>query len=421
MTISPFLRPQASAGSPAHGPTRCRLGLAACLMLQTACSDASSSASSASEATTPPAKADPTNAVPKDTRFTVQSIKTFDEPWAMTFVNDDTLLVTTQPGKMYRLHWPQSLIGAGASVAQPEIVEIGNVPDVVFEGQGGLGDVIAAPDFSDTGLIYLSWVEADDKGLSGAVVAHARLVEEAGQAPRLADITRIWEQTPKVSGAGHFSHKLLLSEDGHLFITSGDRQKFDPAQDMEKSLGKIIRLRSDGSVPADNPFSAQGELARQFWSIGHRNLLGIAQDADGVLWTHEMGPKGGDELNRIERGENYGWPIVSNGDHYSGEAIPDHPARPEFNAPELWWTPVISPGSMIIYSGDRFPDWQGQAIISGLSSEALIRVTLEDKIAEVGRVDMGKRMREVEEGPDGAIWALEDGANADLLRLLPKQ
>ncbi|GAA3967455.1 PQQ-dependent sugar dehydrogenase [Allohahella marinimesophila] len=421
MTIPLTFLPRPAVPRLFSRPSTGRLALAACLSLQAACSDAATSSSADGPDLTPPAKASAAEAQDKDDVFSVQSIETFDQPWAMTFASEDTLIVTTQPGRMFRLKWPQTLANAGTSIGEPEMVEIENVPEVVFEGQGGLGDVMAAPDFSQSGKLYLSWVEAGDKGLSGAVVATARLVQEEGKRPRLADIHRIWEQTPKVSGAGHFSHKLLLSQDGHLFISSGDRQKLDPAQDMQKNLGKLIRLKPDGSVPDDNPFTDQGELAKQFWSIGHRNILGIAQDADGTIWTNEMGPKGGDELNRIQRGDNYGWPVVSNGEHYSGKDIPDHPSRPEFNAPELWWTPVISPASMVIYGGDKFPDWQNQAIIPGLSSEALIRVSLDDKAAELGRIAMESRMREVEEGPDGALWVLEDRSNAGLLRLLPRQ
>jgi glucose/arabinose dehydrogenase len=235
----------------------------------------------------------------------------------------------------------------------------------------------------------------------------------------------IWRQQPKVTGSGHFGQRLAFGPDRHLWITSGERQKFSPAQDMQANLGKVLRLREDGSIPKDNPFAAQGGVSAQIWSLGHRNPLGIAFDAQGRLWVHEMGPRGGDELNLIERGANFGYPLVSNGDHYSGAVIPDHYTQPQFNAPKLSWTPVIAPAGMIIYTGSEFPDWQGHAFIGGLASRALIRVELSGETArEAARYDMGERIREVEQGPDGAIWILEDGDRrraGRLLRLNRKQ
>lgn len=192
---------------------------------------------------------------------------------------------------------------------------------------------------------------------------------------------------------------------------------------MASNLGKVIRLNDDGSVPADNPFADQGEVAAQVWSLGHRNPLGIHFDAQGRLWVHEMGPAGGDELNLVERGANYGYPVVSNGDHYDGRDIPDHATRPEFKAPVITWTPVISPAGFVIYSGTRFPDWQGDGFIGGLSSKALVRVEFDGTGArEAERYDMGQRIREVEQGPDGDLWVLEDereGSGGHLVRLSP--
>ncbi|NEL79701.1 MAG: PQQ-dependent sugar dehydrogenase, partial [Xanthomonas perforans] len=179
----------------------------------------------------------------------------------------------------------------------------------------------------------------------------------------------------------------------------------------------------DGSVPADNPFAAQGGVAAQVWSLGHRNILGLAFDGKGRLWEHEMGPLGGDELNLIQRGANYGYPIVSNGDNYDGTPIPDHNTRPEFAAPKISWTPVISPAGFVIYSGKQFPAWRGNGFIGGLSSMSLVQVSLGDQPREVARYDMGARIREVEQGPDGALWLLEDeasGSTGRLLKLTPK-
>jgi len=185
-------------------------------------------------------------------------------------------------------------------------------------------------------------------------------------------------------------------------------------------LGKVIRLNDDGSVPPDNPWQDKGELARTFWSMGHRNLLGLAFDAEGRLWNHEMGPRHGDELNLVEPGNNYGWPVVSYGDHYSGATIPDHDTRPEFAHPKAWWVPAISPAGLTIYSGDMFPDWKGDALIGGLSSQALVRVDIDGAQAkEAARYEWGERVRETEQGPDGALWVLEDGSGGRLLRLTP--
>ena len=212
-----------------------------------------------------------------------------------------------------------------------------------------------------------------------------------------------------MTGKGHFGHRLVFGPQGYLWISSGERQKFDPSQDMESNLGKMVRLNADGSQPADNPFSG-GPVQSQIWSLGHRNPLGVAFDDLDNLWVVEMGPKGGDELNLVNRKANFGYPIVSNGDHYSGADIPDHDTRPEFDAPKITWTPVISPSSMLFYTGEEFPDWRGSLLIGGLSSRALIRVELSNGEArEAERFGMNKRIRDVEQGPDGAIWLLEDG------------
>ena len=339
-------------------------------------------------------------------------IAEFNEPWAMTFLPDGHLLVTEKPGNLL--------------LVSPEgtKTEVSGVPEVAYGGQGGLGDVILGPDFADTGHVYISYAERGEDGLQGAAVARATLSRGAGEA-NLEDIEVIWRQKPKVSGNGHYSHRMAFSPDGaHLFITSGDRQKQTPAQDVDGNLGKIIRLNPDGSVPDGNPFQDQGELAKSFWSVGHRNMLGIAFDGDGRLWAHEMGPRGGDEINLVEPGRNYGWPVVSYGVHYSGDDIPDHPTRPEFEEPEAHWTPVISPAGLVIYSGDLFEEWRGDAIVGGLSGRALIHIDIGEQLdgtwaAEAQRFPIGARIREVEQGPDGAIWALEDRAGGRLLRIVP--
>ena len=293
------------------------------------------------------------------------------------------------------------------------------VPGVAYGGQGGLGDVILHPRYDDNRWIYLSYAEQDESGRKGAVVARARL-RNVETEPKLEDLEVIWRQQPKVSGSGHYSHRMAFSPDGKLFITSGERQKQTPAQSWQQNLGKVIRLNADGSVPPDNPFQDKGNLAKSFWSLGHRNLLGIAFDKEGQLWTHEMGPRHGDEFNLIIRGENYGWPLVSWGDQYSGVPIPDHDTRPDFHTPETYWVPTIAPSGLIIYDGTVFPEWQGNAFIGGLRSQSLIRVRIEGTRArEEERFDMGKRIREVEQGPDGGNMAFgrsKRGTSASLYR-----
>lgn len=344
-----------------------------------------------------------------DRPFAIEHVATFNEPWAMAFMPDGRLLVTEKRGRLLLVRQD------GRTVA-----EIAGVPDVDYGGQGGLGDVALHPDFEQNGIVYLSYAEAGKNNTRGAAVARARL-EIAGDSAALEDLEVIWRQVPKVSGRGHYGHRLLFGPRGYLFISSGERRKFYPAQDMQSNLGKIVRLHEDGTVPADNPFADQGGVTAQIWTLGHRNPLGIAFDAHGQLWNVEMGPRGGDELNRIVRGENYGYPIVSNGDHYNGRKIPDHDTRPEFAAPATWWTPVISPAGFIICDGELFGDWAGNGLAAGLSSKSLVRIELDGVPArEIERFDMGKRMRAIAQGPEGAIWMLEDKRGARLLRLTPR-
>ncbi len=355
--------------------------------------------------------------------FTTKIVASFDEPWAMTALPRihkqlPRLLVTQKAGEL--------LIVDTATGVKTAVT---GIPKVAYGGQGGLGDIILAPDFATSNNIYISYVEAGtgaDSNKFGAKVIKATLMGLDTDAPHLQAITPIWEQTPKLKGQGHYSHRLLFSPDGqYLYISSGERQEKTPAQDMSVNLGKIIRLHPDGSVPADNPFAKNGsDIATQFWTIGHRNILGMAFDDKGRLWAHEMGPRGGDEFNLIEKGNNYGWPVVSNGRNYSGTDIPDHDTRPDFVAPKISWTPVISPSSMSIYQTGKyndFPAWQGNALISGLSSKALIVVTLDDNndAAERYRYDMGERIRSVLT-VDGQVWLLEDGDKGRLLQLLPR-
>lgn len=352
---------------------------------------------------------------PPGAPFDVETVADLDHPWAMNFLPDGRMLVTEKAGRLL-------VVTQDGTVD----MQVSGVPEVDFGGQGGLGDVILHPGFSRNGMIYLSYAEAGARNRRGAAVGRGTLDLETGS---LEDFEVIWRQDPKVTGRGHYGHRMRFSPDGqYLFISSGERQKFTPAQSMKMNLGKIIRLYPDGSIPEDNPFHDQGGVAREVWTLGMRNPLGIAFDNAGTLWEVEMGPAGGDEFQKIERGENYGYPTVSNGDHYSGREIPDHDTRPEFRAPDVWWTPVISPSSLIIYDGAQFPAWQGSALIGGLSSKALVRVSLDcpddpDGVCEAERFDMGTRIRGVVQGPEGNVWLLEDGGrrgDGRVFRLTPK-
>jgi glucose/arabinose dehydrogenase len=243
-------------------------------------------------------------------------------------------------------------------------------------------------------------------------------------APMLEGLEIIWRQTPKVDGNGHFGHRIAFGPDGMLYISSGERQKFTPAQDMAQNLGKVIRLTDSGAVPDDNPFVADGGVAAQIWSLGHRNPLGLAFDGDGRLWELEMGPAGGDELNLVTRGGNYGYPLVSNGNHYDGRDIPDHSASDGFVAPRLWWNPAISPGGMMVYRGSTFPDWRGDALIAALGGTGLVHIDLDgDTARQANRWNVEFRVRAVAEDPSGGVWLLEDGGRTGegrLYRLVPR-
>ena len=356
-----------------------------------------------------------------DLPFEVQPITSFDEPWALAFLADGRMLVTEKKGTLL-------IVTQDGQKSRA----VRGVPDVDYGGQGGLGDVAVHPDFADNKFVYLSYVEGGAGGTRGAAVARG-VLHETERRGNLADVQVIWRQYPKVLGRGHYGHRLLFDDAGYLWISSGDRQKFTPAQDMQANMGKILRLNDDGSVPEDNPFvdylsedpfvDDEGVYG-QIWSLGHRNPIGIAIDMNGQLWNIEMGPGGGDELNRVVRRGNYGYPVVSNGNHYDGREIPDHDTRPEFDEPAVWWTPVISPGDLMVYSGALFGDWRGDALAAGLSSRAIVRIELDgDRAREVERYAMGARIRSVVQGPDGALWVLEDerdDSRGRLLKLTPK-
>jgi aldose sugar dehydrogenase len=359
----------------------------------------------------------------------VERIATLEYPWGMTPLPDGRVLITEKPGRLR--------IWDGNALSEP----VQGVPEVVYRGpgdQGGLLDVEIDPGFESNGLVYLSYVEAaeeqpegveqtddprfggfldtSDDVVRGGAVARGRL-----EGHRLDDIEVIWRQEPKTVGRGHFGHRLLFSDDGTLFITSGERMRFDPAQSLEANLGKIVRIHPDGSIPRDNPFTGEQSARGDIWSYGHRNVLAAAIDpASGELWSFEMGPLGGDEVNLVRAGTNYGWPEVSNGSHYDGETIPPHAATEEFQAPVRTWTPVVSPSGAAFYDGDLFPQWRGSAFIGGLSSQALVRLVLDgERVALEERIDMQRRIRDVMQAPDGALLLIVDAREGELLRITP--
>lgn len=363
--------------------------------------------SSADPAKSPSPTGQPVKGFPADLPFGATLEGQFDNPFAMAFLPDGSLLVTEKPGHL-------KLRAANGTVS-----EVTGVPEVDYVNQGGLLDVALAPDFSSSHALYLSYSEPGDGG-SSLALARATL-DTSGSQPKLDGLTVLWRQLPKGDG-GQFGAVIAFSPDGeHLFLASGERQRFTPAQDPDQALGKILRFNLDGSVPTDNPMASEGGAKAITWSTGHRNPYGLVFAPDGRLWENEMGPKGGDELNLIEPGKNYGWPNVSMGDNYDGSPIPDHAPGDGYQAPVLYWVPSISPGGSIIYTGSLFPNWTGNYFVGALSGEALVRITLDGASAQkADQWDLKMRIRDVAQTPDGAIWLLEDGDDAKLMRLTPK-
>ena len=348
--------------------------------------------------------------------FAIEDYGKFDEPWALAFAPGTGVLFVTERGGTLKF----------VDTASKRAGTVTGLPKVDYGGQGGLGDIAFLPTEAASTLgkrtIYLTWVEAGEGGTRGAVAGRGTLICEEADACRIDGLNVIWRQDPKVTGRGHFAHRLLFSPDGQtLYLSSGDRQKFTPAQDLAVNLGKVLRLNADGTPKPGNPFAAKGGVSAQIWSYGHRNLLGLGFDAQGRLWDLEHGPAGGDELNLVEPGKNYGWPLVSDGDHYDGKPIPRHASRPDLAAPAISWSPVIAPGNFIFYSGSAFPAWRGQALIAGMAYPGIVRVGIDGTAArEIERIDLGNRIREIEQGPDGAVWIAEDGKGGSLRKLVPK-
>ena len=373
-----------------------------------------------------------------DQPFTLTTIEHFNFPWKIAFLPDERLLVTEKPGKLW-------LVAPGKNK-----IQVLGVPKVAYAGQGGLLSVAVAPGFAQDRGIYLAYSEGTPDS-SSLALAHATLVAANGAA-RLDNFKVIWRELPR-GGGGQFGGYIAFAPDGKsLYLTSGERMRFTPAQDSDLALGKILHLTLDGKPAPGNPWAgktgaatvtlidppADTEAAKteqgrkvklpapnmtpaETWSTGHRNPYGLAFDAAGRLWETEMGPKGGDELNLIEPGKNYGWPLVSYGINYNGTPIPSHDSSTQFQKPLVYWTPVIAPGGLTFYYGSLFPQWKGSAFIGALAGDGLIRIAFDGGPHQANRWALGHRIRDVVAGPDGALWLVEDEPNGRLLRLTPKQ
>lgn len=332
----------------------------------------------------------------------------FKHPWAIAFLPDGEVLVTERnTGKLYRMPTEP---GAKKTT-------IKGTPDVHAMGQGGLLDIKLDPDFTENGYVYLAYAKPGDGAESTAALGRGRL-----QGDSLAGFTDIFVQKPYMKSNKHYGNQIVFSEDGnYLYFVMGERFEFDPAQQLDNHYGKVVRIRPDGSVPNDNPFVRRSGALPEIWSYGHRNIESMARHPEtGEIYLVEMGPLGGDELNRVVRGDNYGWPRESHGDNYDGTQLPDPAPNSPYHQPIRYWNPVISPSGMAFYEGDRFPQWRNDAFVGGLSSHDLVRLRLDgDTVVEEERFPMPGRIREVEVGPDGAIYLLWDDAKGELWRMVP--
>lgn len=374
----------------------------------------------------PPAPPPPTSLSTAAGNIKIEKLATLEFPWGMAVLPGGRLLITEKPGRLR--------IWENGRLSEP----VSGLPTVYRRNdrdQGGLLDVEADPNFATNHLVYISYSEADPNGakaaetnelrfdgkrdladsvIRGAAVARGRLEGNA-----LRDVQVIWRQVPKMVSRGHLGVRIVFGPDGKLYLTSGERMRFDPAADLKSNLGKVVRINPDGSMPADNPFAGTDTARADIWSYGHRNMLSMAFDPAGKLWVMEMGPEGGDELNLIQRGKNYGWPYVSDGDNYAGPSIPDHSTREELTRSVRSWTPVIAPSGALFYSGAMFPAWRGSLLAGGLATQSLIRLQMdgEKRVGVEERVFMGRRIRDVAQAPDGALFVIVDAKSGDLLRL----
>ena len=323
-----------------------------------------------------------------------------DRPWALAFLPDGRMLVTERSGSL-------RIVTPDGGVSAP----VEGVPEVWARGQGGLLDVALDPDFEANGYVYLSYARPNPDGEGAAsALGRGRFADD-----RIEDFEPLFTSVPYMSSGGHFGSRIEFSPDGHLYLATGERFQFDPAQDLSNHLGTVVRIRPDGSVPDDNPFVGDPDAGAEIWSYGHRNIQAAAFDKiTGDLYVAEMGPLGGDELNRVERGANYGWPVVSWGMDYDGELIPDPPTRPEFMGSVGVWTSSIAPSGMVHYTGSEVPGWQGSFLVGSLVYRGLVRVEVgSGAVADQEILAVGARIREVEQGPDGRVYLLTDEPNPE--------
>jgi glucose/arabinose dehydrogenase len=348
-------------------------------------------------------------------RLEVETVASgLENPWGLAFLPDGRMLVSERPGRL-------RLVSRSGTVSAP----IGNVPPVFANGQGGLLDVALAPDFADSRMIYFSYAEPRE-GAAGTSVARGKLMEEAGNA-WLDGVQVVFRQQPATGGGNHFGSRLVFARDGSLFVTLGDRYSLrEKAQDLSTHIGKIVRIWPDGSVPDDNPFAKANGPRPEIWSYGHRNVQGAVLDpATGRLWTVEHGARGGDELNHPEAGKNYGWPVITYGRDYSGRSIGEGTAKPGMEQPVKYWDPSISPSGLTFYTGGLFPNWKGDLFAGSLSGSKLVRLRLDgtkQRVTEEEDLleDLGERIRDVVQGPDGALWLLtDDPGEGRVLRVAP--
>ncbi|KAF7598497.1 MAG: hypothetical protein CGU29_13165 [Candidatus Dactylopiibacterium carminicum] len=327
-----------------------------------------------------------------------------ENPWAFVFLPDGRMLVSERPGRF-------RLIDAQGKVSAP----LDGVPAVQARGQGGLLDVALHPDFARNNLVYFAYAEAGEGG-AGTAIARARL---AADRLRLEEVRVIYRQTPKVSGNGHFGARLVFGRDGMLYAALGERQKFDPAQDPRQSLGKVVRLTPEGGVPADNPFARDPAWLPEIWTLGHRNPQGMAlEPSSGALWLIEHGARGGDEINLLAAGRNYGWPVIAYGVNYTGTRIGEGRERAGLEQPLCYWDPSIAPGNFAFYTADQVPAWRGNLFVAALKDEAVHRFSREGtRITGVERIPVGKRVRDVRVGPDGWLYLATDESRGQILRL----
>src|SRR5512134_87567 len=329
-----------------------------------------------------------------------------EHPWGLAFLPDGRMLVTERPGRL-------RIVDRDGRLSAP----IAGVPEVRARGQGGLLDVALAPDFARSRIIYLSYAEPGGFG-AGTAVARARLGDG-----RLEDVQVVFRQTPKRMAGQHFGSRLVLTPGGHLFITTGDRGGRDDAQDLSLPIGKVIRIRPDGTVPPDNPFAGRRGARPEIWSYGHRNIQGAALDPrTGQLWTAEHGAMGGDEVNVPKAGRNYGWPVITYGRDYSGARIGEGTAKPGLEQPVHYWDPSIAPSGLAFYTGDRFPAWRGSLFVGSLKFGLLVRLELDgERVTGEERLLQGlrARVRDVRQGPDGFLYLLTDEPDGRILRIEP--